>query len=317
MSGSNSAKPSVSKYPGRVSVVIPTYNREAVLPRAIKSVLKQTYTDVELIVVDDGSTDDSIQAVKEFGDEINYYSFSENRGANTARNKGIAESTGEYIAFLDSDDEFPPNHVETMVSELESITRKFGGVFTRSQTFKGEELWNVSQYDGKVVTHDKIIRENVVGGFSNIMVRRSVFEEVGLLDEEMPAAQDYEFYIRLLKKYQLKYVQSTYIIRHNRSNQISSNPRKKRHAHELLLKKHGDVLTNKRIARQLSALGIVYVKKGDPDQAAGLFKESIRYNYREYRAYVLYCLCKIGVSPPKKAISFVEYIRSMYNTSIK
>ena len=96
-----------------VSIIIPTFNRGYILPRAIKSALSQTYQNIELIIIDDGSTDNTEEIVKDFSDpRIQYIRYSENKGRPAARNKGIKKSKGDFFAFLDSDDEYPPEKIE-------------------------------------------------------------------------------------------------------------------------------------------------------------------------------------------------------------
>jgi glycosyltransferase involved in cell wall biosynthesis len=102
----------------RVSVVIPTFNRENYIGRAIESVLNQTYSDYEIIVIDDGSTDQTKQKVLEYGDSIHYI-YQENQGPSAARNKGIQLAQGEYIAFLDSDDCFLPQKLERQLAFID------------------------------------------------------------------------------------------------------------------------------------------------------------------------------------------------------
>ena len=115
-----------------VSVVIPAFNRARKVVRAITSVLSQTFTDVEIIVVDDGSTDETKKAVKQFGDFLTYVAHPSNRGVSAARNTGIKKSNGQLIAFLDSDDHWLPEklavqvcffdeHPEAVVCQTEEI----------------------------------------------------------------------------------------------------------------------------------------------------------------------------------------------------
>ena len=101
-----------------VSVIIPTYNCDRYIDQAIASVLEQTYTDYELIIVDDGSTDDTAQVIKSYGDRINYI-YQANQGVAQARNRGLAAAQGQYIAFLDQDDVFLPNKLGEQVSCFE------------------------------------------------------------------------------------------------------------------------------------------------------------------------------------------------------
>ena len=103
-----------------ISVIMPTYNRAYVIDRAILSVLKQTYRDYELIIVDDGSDDNTSTKVQRFEDErIIYIKLENNRGASFARNVGIKKANGEYITFLDSDNEWRPNYLENRYKSIE------------------------------------------------------------------------------------------------------------------------------------------------------------------------------------------------------
>lgn len=110
-----------------VSVIIPTYNRAHLLGRAIQSVLAQTYEDFEIIVVDDASTDVTEQVVKSFADDrINYIRHQKNKGGSSARNTGIKAAKGEFIAFLDSDDEWVPKKLEKEINRLQTLSNEVG-----------------------------------------------------------------------------------------------------------------------------------------------------------------------------------------------
>lgn len=109
--------------PPAVSVVIPTYDRAAVLPRAIDSVLGQTVEDLELLVVDDGSTDRAPDVVAGYADDrVRCLRHEQNRGASAARNSGIEAASGDYVAFLDSDDEWLAGKLETQLAVLEAAS---------------------------------------------------------------------------------------------------------------------------------------------------------------------------------------------------
>ena len=123
----------MSKEKPTVSVIIPTYNRAKLLPRAIKSVLNQTFKDFEVIIVDDGSTDNTEEVINEFqkhNKRIKYIRHEKNKGAAAARNTGIKIAQGEYIAFQDSDDEWLPNKLEKQMEIFESAPAEIGVVYT-------------------------------------------------------------------------------------------------------------------------------------------------------------------------------------------
>ena len=130
----------------RVSVVIPTFNRASILGNAIESVLSQTYDSYEIIIVDDGSTDDTSSVVTKFNSSRINYLYQENKGRSSARNKALSLANGEYIAFLDSDDKFYPQKLELQVTLLDS-NPAFGMSYTSAR---------VSDEHGKEIFRDGI-----------------------------------------------------------------------------------------------------------------------------------------------------------------
>ena len=179
-----------------VSVIIPTYNRDWSLRDAIDSVLAQTYTDFELIVVDDGSTDRTHDILGAYGDRLRQI-HQVNRGVSAARNCGIGVSTGRLIAFLDSDDIWLPEKLAVQAAFFE---------LNRSALIcQTEEIWirNGMRVNPRK-KHRKpsgIIFEPSLAlcliSPSAVMVRRKLFEDVGLFDEELPACEDYDLWLRV------------------------------------------------------------------------------------------------------------------------
>ena len=113
-----------------VSTIIPTHNRSKMLNRSINSVLNQTYSAIECIVIDDGSTDNTVDVIEtQKDDRLIYVSHKSNRGASAARNTGIRHSNGEYISFLDDDDEWLPTKLEKQVELLTNLPNKIGMVY--------------------------------------------------------------------------------------------------------------------------------------------------------------------------------------------
>ena len=180
----------------RVSVVIPTYSRAEFVREAIESVLQQDYADVELIVVDDGSRDDTAAVVGAFGPAVRYL-WQENRGVSAARNYGVTASTGGLIAFLDSDDLWAPRKVSAQVAYFEA--------HPEAQACHMDEVWIRR---GVRVNERRIHRKQ--GGWqfveslprclispSAIMMRRRLWERLGGFDESLPACEDYDLWLRL------------------------------------------------------------------------------------------------------------------------
>ena len=180
-----------------VSVVIATYNRAHLIARAIGSVLDQTYTDFEVIVVDDASTDDTEQVVKEFRDSrVLYARHHENKGGGSARNTGIGLAQGEYVAFLDSDDEWLPNKLRHQVEVLGAMDDSVGLLYSGF----------VRVYpDGHVREAREPTEGSCVGIPSRWLVKSAALDAVGGFDESMPALQDTEISLRLRNECRLAY----------------------------------------------------------------------------------------------------------------
>lgn len=209
----------------RVSVIIPTYNRADVLPRAIESALKQKDCSVEIIVVDDGSTDQTIDRLKIYKEKIKYV-YQENKGASAARNLGIAKSTGDFIAFLDSDDFFISEENLKLKSELLESNLEYGMTYS-SVNFFGEGMRTLGGYSGKELTGhiypDLLFIKNNIIFTPTVMVRRDVLSIVGGFDESMHLCEDIDLWRRIskIKKiYQFKDVFCAVTIRENEKYNI-------------------------------------------------------------------------------------------------
>mgnify|MGYP005725567305 CR=1 FL=1 len=203
-----------------ISVIVPTFNRATTLPRAIQSVLNQTFTPVEIIVVDDGSTDNTQKLVEENFPSVHYI-FQKNQGVSSARNTGIKQTKGEWPAFLDSDDEWLPAKLEKQIKALKKHSKT-----GTNKNFQLEylichtnETWI---RNGKRVNQKK--KHQKFGGFiyqkclplcvispSSVIIHRSVFEDVGLFDESLPACEDYDLWLRICAKYPVLYLEEPLI----------------------------------------------------------------------------------------------------------
>jgi glycosyltransferase involved in cell wall biosynthesis len=179
-----------------ISVVIPTYNRAGLLRKAVDSVLGQTFRDFELIVVDDGSTDETAGILSSYGGRLRAIR-QENKGPSAARNRGTGEARGELIAFLDSDDWWDPRKLEIQMGEMEK-----NPAYSVSHT---QEVW---YRQGKLLEQKKI--HSKPHGFifaqclplccvsaSTLVIRRSILEEAGGFDEGFPCCGDYDLWVRL------------------------------------------------------------------------------------------------------------------------
>jgi len=192
----------------RVSVIIPTYNRASLLPRAINSVLSQDYGDFELIVVDDGSTDNTHEVVESYGDyRIRYIKLWPNSGwSSKPRNVGIADSFGEYIALLDSDDEWMPSLLSSLVTKMDRLPESVGVVYCGLvvQPMNGSKPRVMhTRRSGKVWPQSL---SEFICSMSSSLVRRQCFDCVGMFDESNVYQDHQDMVIRLSKAYEFDYV---------------------------------------------------------------------------------------------------------------
>ena len=190
----------------RVSVVITTFNRAALVVEAIKSVEQQTWTDYELIVVDDGSTDDTRERLQSYGERI-LYLYQPNRGQSAARTAGVRASQGQWLAFLDSDDIWLPTKLERQFEATEALGEEYGACFTNC-SYKGDPNLSLTVFEmaGLSMTEKFgpvkdpvrfIMSETFALCIQSSLVLRSAFDQAGGFDEDIAFAEEKEFIFRL------------------------------------------------------------------------------------------------------------------------
>lgn len=204
-----------------VSVIIPTYNREYSLTRSIESVLSQTYKKWELIIIDDCSTDNTVNIVEKFrakDKRINFFKLEKNSGACVARNLGIKKAKGEFIAFLDSDDEYLPEKLKKQVEFFGNSKDPNLGVLScgRVDYRDGVEYRKTLPEKKNDYYTSLLSKERRIGaGTPFLMVKASILKENKIFfDPEMPAMQDWDFLIRICKNFSFDFVPE-YLVRVN------------------------------------------------------------------------------------------------------
>lgn len=197
----------------KVSVVIPTYNRLQMVKEAVESVLAQDFEDFELIVVDDGSTDGTAEAIREYGGRVRLIEHPHNRGVSAARNTGILHSRGKYIAFLDSDDLWVKGKLKIQVNFLDE-NPQYPLCYT-------DEIWirkgkrvnpmkKHSKYSGWIF--EKCLPLCIISP-SSAMMRKTLFQKVGLFDEALPVCEDYDFWLRVSVRFPIFFINKKLIIK--------------------------------------------------------------------------------------------------------
>lgn len=261
-----------------VSAVITTYRRSPeVVLRAIKSVLSQTYTNIEVIVVDDSSDEykernEVENAVKSIYDgRVTYIKHNSSKGACAARNTGLKHANGEYIGFLDDDDEWMPQKVESMLrvfnhadSNLALVYCKY--LYVNDDT--NEECVPNEQFIGfkKGRVFDSLIIDNYIGSTSFPIIRTTCLKEIGGFDEEMLSCQDYDVWLRLAKQYMVDFIDEPLVRFHIHSNEsIGKNPVKRIRGQERLCHKNIDYLQthNEAYFAWIKRLAPMYAANGE------------------------------------------------------
>ncbi len=204
-----------------VTVIIPTFNRESFLARAIDSVLVQTHRNFELIVVDDGSSDATASLVASYGGAVRYL-FQENRGPAAARNLGIREARHGLLAFLDADDHFHPGKLAMQVQAMEARPELFVSHTQETWYRNGRHLNQKLRHrkEGGDIFARSL--ELCVVGMSTVMVRRELFARIGLFDESFPCCEDYDLWLRASVAHEFLLVDAPLTVKHGgRSDQVS------------------------------------------------------------------------------------------------
>jgi len=200
----------------KVSILLPSFNRAHLLYRAIKSILSQTFQDFELIIVDDGSSDNTEEVVKSFKDSrIIYIRHDKNKGASAARNTGLQVAGGEYIAFQDSDDEWLPEKLEKQIKVFETAPSGVGVVYTSFWKYlnNNDKIYipdpQIKQKEGCIFK--ELLKHNLIG-LPTAIIRKECFEKVGKFDEELFCLEDWDLFIRISRYYQFMFIDEPLVL---------------------------------------------------------------------------------------------------------
>jgi len=227
-----------------ISVIIPSFNREKLIIKAIKSVLNQSFQDFEILIIDDASTDNTNKVVSNLNNnKIKYFRLNKNSGQCIARNYGIKRANGEYIAFLDSDDEWLPEKLRLQIECFEKNGKKLGIVYGYSyqkDVIKNETiLIDREYYRGNI--HAKFLEGFCPPTPSLFLVKKKALEEVNGFDENLITFVDLDLWLRLSAKYEFDYVEVPLIIKYEQiGDQYVNNFEKRYNGYRLFMKKWQD-----------------------------------------------------------------------------
>jgi glycosyltransferase involved in cell wall biosynthesis len=268
----------------QLSIVIPTYNRPEFLRGAVESAVEQTYDDLEIIVVDDGSVEDyAMDVTEQFPPHVRCVIHETNRGLSAARNTGIESSSGEYVAFLDDDDRWREDKLELQVEAL--ADRPHSGLATcrlAAIDMNGDLL----RCDAEVVSGDisnKILTRNVIGTPSRVVIRRSALPSDRPFDEELPTTQDWDFYIRLCQNREVVDVNEVLCYR-TRHEGMSSDPADAKDDNMHVIEKHRDEIESRGLwseamAQYYQKVGATYLLDGKQRSARKALWKSLQQKF--------------------------------------
>jgi glycosyltransferase involved in cell wall biosynthesis len=315
-----------------ISVIIPTYNRASYVVLAIDSVLNQSYKDYEIIVVDDGSTDDTKVRLDKYKDEIRYI-YQNNSGVSSARNTGIMASRGEWVAFLDSDDEWDEDYLSTQIEQKTKYPDSIAYI-TNSDTF---------HFDGRIDNHFKGI--NIAKYFKNstclsferpitiiiehgywflqaIIIRKDILLEAGLFDQRLFIAEDLDIICRVAVRGRFticKHEKVKIIRRDEKIDNLSALSRKNMHDRcRTYIQVHSKLLSNpdlnqnekisvKRIlSLHIRLLGNMLLLDGKKKEAQEQYRKAFK-QYASVRTFLKIILCTMPVSISKSFTKNIQY----------
>ena len=204
-----------------ISVIIPTFNRKKTLKRAIQSVLMQSYTPYELIVIDDGSDDGTKEWLKDNFPNVKYI-YQMNSGVSSARNKGIKFARGDWIALLDSDDEWLPSKLKDQANEIElNPAAKFlhtNEIWIRNGV-RVNQMKKHKKYGGYIF--EKCLDMCRISP-SSVLIKKDIFDEIGMFDETLKVCEDYDLWLRFASKYPVHFLDQPLIKKYGgHSDQLS------------------------------------------------------------------------------------------------
>jgi glycosyltransferase involved in cell wall biosynthesis len=252
----------------RVSFIVPTYNRAHVIKRSIESALNQTYRDFEILIVDDGSTDETFGVVKPLLElpHVRYFRHEKNKGSQAARNTGIKNARGDYVAFLDSDDTWVPNKTEL---QLDAIKKRGADRVVLSGIWKIEDgtkkKFFEKRYEGHVYAE---LLASDGPGYGCLLVPRAWLAQIGFLDERISAFADWDTCISLSKLFEFTTIDEPCVNYYqDELHSVQKNKRELALSYQYILKKHQNdmlrFLGRRGLAKHYLAMALLFDDAGD------------------------------------------------------
>ena len=292
----------------KVSVIIPSYNRAKTIRRAVDSVLSQTFKDLQVIVVDDGSSDNTEEVMEFYKDipRVTYIKHPKNFGACAARNTGISAVEGAYTAFLDSDDCWLPEKVEKQMAFLKEQDADIVFCSVKRIDKNGEELYPKEIKTDKNTSIETLHRMFLRGNFIStgmFLGKSECFKET-LFDESLPRLQDWDIAIRLSAKYKMVHLHEPLAEYYIQADSISMNHQKLYQASKMIFEKYYDEFKKdpEAYANICETIAISMIMIGNPD--ADIWLSEARKHKKTMKNTVLLTACRLGLN---EALRKYEY----------
>lgn len=239
------------------SVVIPTYNRSGLLKEAVHSIMDQSFEDFELLIVDDHSTDNTKNVVASFQDtRIKYIVNDRTKGGAGTRNAGIFRAKGDWVAFLDDDDVWLPNKLESEYKKIQEVDSAVGLVYSGSATYdfskKRQLTVHVPEKEGWI--QKDLLYKNYIGTFSRVSIQSDLLKKIGGLDERFESLQDRELFVRIASISKVVFIKKTLVyMRTSNTDRITTNHTKRLNGILLFYEKYKHLMNENRRLRHRSA----------------------------------------------------------------
>ena len=263
-----------------VTVLIPTYNRADMILPALEGVWDQTHTDYDVVVVDDGSTDNTEQILQPVMSRIRYIK-KENGGPSSSRNVGLSHIDSDYVAFLDSDDRWEPTHLEMILKKFQEQPDLGLITTSRIEMPKGipRPRLPASSIDGDLFP---LLFERNFITTSGTVVRRECFNKVGMFNEDLMQVGDYDMWLRIARAYPIAFIKELRVRYGVHAHNISKNELRHKHCQKKVLEANYDAqrvapkIFHIRLAEVLKNMGRIYLQQAERRRARQCFTDSLR-----------------------------------------
>ena len=281
------------------SVVIPTYNCADKVTRAVESVMAQTFKDYEIWVIDDGSTDDTRAALGPFSNQLNYV-YQANSGVAAARNRGIRHARGDYVAFLDADDQWYPQKLERVAQAVQSNPDV--GLCYSQVDFCGRDgsmLWTYHSQDSGVSNYRALLETDYVMT-SSAVVRKSCFAQVGEFDDALSPCEDWDMWIRIARAFPIRLIPETLVAyEYMGAGSLTSGHLRWVEAHDRVMEKAfaADPRLGLAVRRRVGSAvayrkGKIYLAAGGEAAAAQEFRQSMKLRWGNGRSWLYWVVLR-------------------------